>query len=141
MAAPVTSTRIFRIIVPASDLERAAQFYQALLGDEGMRVSPGRHYFTCGGVILAVYSPKADGDPVEPRPNFEHIYFAVGDLEELYRRAQRVGGLSTRTGDGNLPMGAIARRPWGERSFYMSDPSGNPLCFVDETTVFTRGPA
>ena len=75
----------------------------------------------------------------EPRPNCEHIYFAVGDLEDVYRRARRVGGLSTRTGDGDLPMGGIAQRPWGERSFYINDPSGNPLCFVDERTVFTTG--
>jgi hypothetical protein len=34
-------------------------------------------------------------------------------------------------------MGAIARRPWGERSFYMRDPFGNPLCFVDEASLFT----
>ena len=131
--------RIYRVIMPVSDLDRAAHFYRQLLGDEGMRVSPGRHYFTCGGVILAVYSPRDDGDPVESRPNFEHVYFAVPDLEEVFQRAQRVGGLSTKTGDGHLPMGAIARRPWGERSFYMNDPSGNPLCFVDENSVFTPG--
>jgi hypothetical protein len=33
-------------------------------------------------------------------------------------------------------MGEIATRPWGQRSFYMRDPFGNPLCFVDETTIF-----
>jgi catechol 2,3-dioxygenase-like lactoylglutathione lyase family enzyme len=135
----VTTTRIYRIIMPVSDIDRAALFYRQLLGDEGMRVSPGRHYFACGGVVLAVYSPQADGDPVESRPNFEHVYFAVQNLEDVYQRALRVGGLSMRTGDGNLPMGAIAQRPWGERSFYMNDPSGNPLCFVDEKTVFTPG--
>jgi hypothetical protein len=30
----------------------------------------------------------------------------------------------------------IRRRPWGERSFYGLDPSGNPVCFVDSATVF-----
>jgi predicted enzyme related to lactoylglutathione lyase len=133
----VASTRIFRIIMPAADLEAAVRFYQGLLEQEGMQISPGRHYFGCGGVILAVYNPKGNGDPAEPRPNFEHVYFAVADLDEAFRRAERVGGLSALTGDGNLPMGRIARRPWGERSFYMSDPFGNPLCFVDETTVYT----
>jgi hypothetical protein len=67
------------------------------------------------------------------------VYFAVDDLDDAYRRAERLGGLSTEIGDGNLPMGQIARRPWGERSFYMSDPFGNPLCFVDATTLFTAG--
>ena len=52
---------------------------------------------------------------------------------------RQAGGLSTAIGDGNLPMGKIARRPWGEVSFYLHDPSGNPLCFVDEQSVY-RGP-
>ncbi len=133
----MAAARIYRIIMPVSDLETAARFYQGLLGEEGMRVSPGRHYFACGGVILALYSPKGDGDKVEPRPNFEHVYFAVADLDDAFRCAQAVGGLSTATGDGNLPMGKIAKRPWGERSFYMKDPFDNPLCFVDEKTIFT----
>ena len=34
-------------------------------------------------------------------------------------------------------MGAIVVRPWGERSFYAEDPTGNPLCFVDDRTLFT----
>jgi uncharacterized glyoxalase superfamily protein PhnB len=28
---------------------------------------------------------------------------------------------------------------WGERSFYLSDPFGNPLCFVEQGTEFTSG--
>ena len=129
--------RIFRIIVPVADLEKASAYYTALLGLEGQRVSPGRHYFDSGGVILALYNPGADGDRQPVRPLPEHLYFAVGDLEAVFRRAQSLGGLSTETGDGGLPMGKIAVRPWGERSFYMTDPFGNPLCFVDEKTVFT----
>jgi catechol 2,3-dioxygenase-like lactoylglutathione lyase family enzyme len=123
--------------MPVGDFEAAVRFYIALLDDPGMHVSPGRHYFNCGDVTLAVYSPKADGDDRVPRPNFDHVYFAVGDLESVYQRAQRVGGLSVETGDGALPMGQIVHRPWGERSFYMHDPFGNPLCFVDATSVFS----
>jgi len=137
----MAGARLFRVIVPVSSIEGAAAFYGALLDQPGMRVSPGRHYFMCGATILACYEPKADGDPAEPRANFEHLYFAVADLEAVYARAGRLGGLVEATGDGNLPMGAIARRPWGERSFYMRDPFGNPLCFVDEATLFTSGPA
>src|SRR5262245_41419704 len=131
------SARLFRVIVPVDNLDAAVSFYSALLETPGFRVSGGRHYFPCGDVILAVYDPKGDGDRTIPRPNFEHIYFAVDDLDAAHHRAQRVGGLATETGDGGLAMGKIAKRPWGERSFYLHDPFGNPLCFVDSKTLFT----
>jgi len=137
----MSTPRLFRVILPVDDIEPAAAFYAELLGQSGMRVSGGRHYFRCGDVMLAVYSPKGDGDRREPRPNWDHVYFAVDDLEEVYRRAQKLGGLSTHVGDGRLPMGEIATRPWGERSFYLSDPFGNPLCFVDSQTLFTGRPS
>ena len=31
---------------------------------------------------------------------------------------------------------AIEVRPWGERSFYCTDPDGHLLCFVDDQTLF-----
>lgn len=135
-AKPATP-RLYRLIVPVSDIDRAARFYGELLRIEGARVSGGRHYFDCGGVILALYQPSGDGDEKEAKPLPEHVYFAVSDLESVFESAKRVGGLSKETGDGGLAMGAIAKRPWGERSFYMSDPFGTPLCFVDNTTLFT----
>lgn len=128
--------RLFRVIAPVTNLEEAARFYSAIFDTPGFRISPGRHYFDCGGVILALYDAVADGDAAPVRPNGEHIYFAVPDLATVFSRAERAGGLSTAIGDGNLPMGQIARRPWGEVSFYLHDPSGNPLCFVDEQSVF-----
>ena len=136
MATP----RLFRVILPVGDLEAVVPFYAALLGQPGFRVSPGRHYFKCGDVTLAIYSPRGDGDPREPRPNFDHVYFAVDDLEAVFQRAEKTGGLSVETGDGELAMGQIETRPWGERSFYMHDPFGNPLCFVDAATLFTGPP-
>ena len=125
--------------MPVGDLETAVRYYAALLDQPGMRVSGGRHYFKCGAVMLAVYSPAGDGDSTKPRPNFGHVYFSTSDLEGCYKRAQAAGGLSREIGDGKLPMGEIAKRPWGERSFYVDDPFGNPLCFVDEATLF-KGP-
>jgi catechol 2,3-dioxygenase-like lactoylglutathione lyase family enzyme len=75
---------LFRVIVPVSDIERAALFYSALLGAAGSRVSPGRHYFECEGTILACYDPQADGDGRDAKPLPEPIYFAVDDLESIY---------------------------------------------------------
>jgi catechol 2,3-dioxygenase-like lactoylglutathione lyase family enzyme len=127
---------LFRVIMPVGDLETAVRFYSALLDQPGMRISGGRHYFRCGAVTLAVYSPAGDGDSAQPRANFGHVYFSTAHLEACYARAQAVGGLPREMGDGGLPMGEIAKRPWGERSFYVDDPFGNPLCFVDESTLF-----
>jgi catechol 2,3-dioxygenase-like lactoylglutathione lyase family enzyme len=137
----MSTLRLYRVIVPVGDIESAAMFYGTLFGQPGARVSPGRHYFVCGDVTLALYSPRADGDERDPRPNFDHLYFAVDVLEELHRRAGQLGALSTEVGDGHLSMGEIATRPWGERSFYLRDPFGNPLCFVDSLTLFTGQPA
>jgi len=137
----MASARLYRVILPVDSLDDAVRFYAALLDDAGMRISPGRHYFRCGEVTLAVYDPAADGDARTPRPNFDHVYFAVDDLETVFARAQRLGTLSKEVGDGGLPMGEIACRPWGERSFYVQDSFGNPLCFVDAASIFTGKPA
>jgi catechol 2,3-dioxygenase-like lactoylglutathione lyase family enzyme len=136
----MSTARLYRVIMPVRELDAAVQFYSSLLAQPGFRVSGGRHYFRCGDVTLAVYSPADDGDPREPHPNFDHVYFAVDSLEEVFERAQVAGGLSVESGDGDLPMGEIATRPWGERSFYLHDPFGNPLCFVDASSLFTGPP-
>ncbi len=121
--------RLYRVILPVFDIERAAAFYAHLLDTPGERVSPGRHYFDCGGVILACFDPQADGDGFDARSNQEHLYFAIDDLDATYERASQSGCQWVEEG--------IATRPWGERSFYVRDPFGNPLCFVDASTVFT----
>jgi predicted enzyme related to lactoylglutathione lyase len=129
---------LFRVIVPVSDIERAAHFYGALLGDEGPRVSPGRHYFDCEGTILVCYDPQADGDGRVAKPLPESIYIAVDDLESTYACAEAAGAsLSAAIVPDVGPLGRIAQRPWGERSFYATDPFENPLCFVARDSVFT----
>ena len=45
--------RLYRVILPVADIERAVAFYRTVLGVPGQRISQGRHYFGCGGVILA----------------------------------------------------------------------------------------
>lgn len=129
---------LFRVLIPVSDIEKAATFYSALLDMPGTRVSAGRHYFDCGGTILACFDPQADGDGYEARPNPECIYLSTQDLEGVFARARLVGADFPEETLPNVgPLGEISARPWGETSFYIADPFGNPLCFVDETTCFT----
>jgi catechol 2,3-dioxygenase-like lactoylglutathione lyase family enzyme len=121
--------RLYRVILQVSDIELATRFYQSLLQQPGQRVSPGRHYFDCGGVILACFDPRADGDDFNARPNPDHVYLAIDDLESFFNRAKT---LNCRRIDA-----FIRTQPWGERSFYLLDPFDNPICFVDESTVFS----
>ena len=122
--------RLYRVIVPVADINRAKVFYAALLEQEGRPVSPGRHYFGCEGVILACFDTRADGDPWDATPNPDYIYLSVDDLEGALGRAESAGASITRP---------IQTWPWGERSFYCADPFGNKLCFVDSATLFTAG--
>jgi uncharacterized glyoxalase superfamily protein PhnB len=131
MPVATTGPRLFRVILPVSSIERAAAFYGHVLGQAGERVSEGRHYFGCGGVILACFDPRADGDPWDAAPNPDHVYFAVRDLDACFER------VST-TADATI-VSPVETQPWGERSFYCTDPFGNKLCFVDERTLFTAG--
>jgi uncharacterized glyoxalase superfamily protein PhnB len=121
--------RLYRVILPVSDIEAATTFYRELLMQAGRRISPVRHYFDCGGTILACFDPRADGDDFDARPNPDHIYFAVTDVDAVFNLARNLG---CKQMDGNVKL-----QPWGERCFYVKDPFGNPVCFVDEQTVFT----
>ncbi|GIH18270.1 VOC family protein [Rugosimonospora africana] len=126
--------RLYRMIVPVRDINLAAQFYGALLGQSGERVSSGRHYFDCGGTLLACWDPIADGDPEWTGPNTGHIYLSTTEpLEDVQLRA----AAASATPD---PLdGEIRVQPWGERSFYASDPWGNPFCVVQAGTEYRGG--
>lgn len=127
--------KLFRVILQVDNLDKAAEFYSTLLGDPGRRIPrASRHYIDCGPVILALVDVAAGGEKAKPLP--DKIYFAVGGLEKVYSRASELGCLSTADVHG-ASAGEIVVRPWGERSFYVNDPWGNGLCFVDETTLFT----
>lgn len=127
--------KLFRVILQVNDLDKAAEFYSKLLNDPGRRIPrASRHYFDCGPVILALVDPTAGGESAKPLPDY--IYFSVGNLEQVYARARELGCLSTEDVHG-ASASEIVVRPWGERSFYVEDPWGNGLCFVDDKTLFT----
>lgn len=124
--------KLYRIILPVGNIEKAAQFYSSLLGMSGERVSPGRHYFNLEGTILACYDPKADGDDGDPQWKMhdnQYIYIAVDNLEETFQTLQGLNPL--------MMDDTIEKMPWGERLFYLNDPWGNPVCFVERSTIFS----
>jgi len=118
--------RIFRVAVPATDIDRSRRFYEQLLGVDADDTVPSRLYFHCEDVILAVVDWE-----VEPlgafRPTPENLYFATSDLDGAHARAAAAGAEA---------LSPAEVRPWGERSFYCRDPDGNLLCFVDDSTLF-----
>jgi len=128
--------RLYRVILPVSDIDVAARFYADVLGEPGRRVSAGRHYFGDegqGGAILACYSPSADGDESrygaawQPHP-LQYVYFSVSDLEAARTRCAAAGA-------GEITE--IEKMPWGETMFYALDPFGNPISFVRAGSEFT----
>ena len=129
---------LYRIILQVDNLDRAEEFYGKLLGDRGRRIPRGsRHYIDCGPVILALVDVTAENSiAAKPEPLPDYIYFAVDDVDAVHARARELNCLSTEDVHGDS-AGDVVVRPWRERSFYVHDPWGNGLCFVDEKTLFT----
>lgn len=121
--------RAFRIAVPASDLDRSRAFFEHVLGLPADDTVPTRLYFHCDGFIVALidWAVENHGEPSPVRPLPDHLYFATDDLEATLDRAVEAGATID---------SPIETQPWGERSFYCSDPDRHPLCFVDQTTLF-----
>lgn len=122
--------QFFRLNVEVGNLEEAISFYSKLLGLQGRRQPGARCYFDCGPVNLSVIQAAT------PHPAAKALYFTLRELEPAFGRAEELGCLSQESVH-DAPGGGIVVRPWGERSFYAVDPWGNPLCFVEEGTVYT----
>ncbi|HSR98961.1 MAG TPA: VOC family protein [Kofleriaceae bacterium] len=126
--------RLFRVTLEVSNLDQATQLYSELLATPGKRHPGARHYYDCGGVILAVLDVSRGGIPPTPGP--KSLYFAVHDVDAVHARASRLGVLAPYQVHGQ-PAGEVIKRPWGERSFYVVDPWGNDLCFCEDGTLYT----
>ncbi|MEQ1810086.1 MAG: VOC family protein [Terricaulis sp.] len=112
-----------------SDLAAAQSFYEALFGVQG-RGQPGhRFYINPGPVALQVVASP------NPHPAAKALYFTVTDLDAIHARAASLNALSDESVHGQRG-GGISVKPWRERSFYVNDPWGNQLCFVEAGTVY-----
>lgn len=123
--------KLYRVILPVTDIEKAVTYYSAIFETPGKRVSPGRHYFNLDGTILAFYDPTADGDGFGEGWRFhEHqfVYISTSQLDYIHNRIKSLGGQKVLT--------PIESMPWGERLFYLTDAFACNICFVDAETVF-----
>jgi len=123
---------LFRINVEVGNLDQAADFYGNLFGVEGRKQAGSRCYFTCGPVTLQVVDVSSVS---KPHPAAKALYFTVKDLDAVFARAKALGCLSSEDVHG-VSGGEISVRPWGERSFYAEDKWHNPLCFVEDGTIY-----
>jgi predicted enzyme related to lactoylglutathione lyase len=81
-------TRLGQIQVRAHDVERAAAFYENVLGLKLLfKAPPGLAFFDCGGVRLMLDRPE--------KPEFDHassiLYFAVPDIQAAYGKMKESG--------------------------------------------------
>jgi len=125
--------QFFRLNIEVGDLAAGIEFYTKLLDIPGRKQPGSRVYFDAGPVTLQVVDVSSAG---KPHPAAKALYFTVKDLDAAFARAKSLGCLS-RESVHDAPGGGIVVRPWGERSFYADDPWSNPLCFVEEGTVYT----
>jgi methylmalonyl-CoA/ethylmalonyl-CoA epimerase len=88
LAAGIGINRIGQIAINAKDVDRAAAFYQDVLGLTLLFRAPGGlAFFDCGGVRLML-------DRAE-KPEFDHpssiLYFAVPDIQTAYGKLKEGG--------------------------------------------------
>src|SRR6201987_3052979 len=81
-------TRLGQIQIRTHDVERAAEFYEKVLGLKLLfKAPPGLAFFDCGGVRLMLDRPD--------KPEFDHassiLYFAVPDIRARHARMKEDG--------------------------------------------------
>ena len=112
--------RLLRIApeVPVSNLREAIEYYGQQLGFAVAMEMPDGDYAVVERDGVAIHLFQSN-DPVQA-PIGVHIF--TRGLDELYKEFQSRGVTITQ---------AIVRKPWGNRDFRVSDPSGNVLKFTE----------
>jgi predicted enzyme related to lactoylglutathione lyase len=121
--------QFFRMNIEVGDLTAAQRFYETLLNTQGRGQAGQRFYINAGPVAFQVVASA------NPHAAAKALYFTVTDLDAIHARASSLDALSNEMVHG-LQAGDVSVKPWGERSFYVNDPWGNQLCFVEAGTVY-----
>ena len=88
MTTGIGITRLGQVQVGTQDVERAADFYENVLGLKLLfKAPPGLAFFDCGGVRLMLDRPE--------KPEFNHpssiLYFAVPDIQAAHAHMKEKG--------------------------------------------------
>ena len=88
IAEGVGISRLGQIQIRAHDVERAAAFYENVLGLKLLfKAPPGLAFFDCGGVRLMLDRPE--------KREFDHpssiLYFAVSDIQAAHAKMKQSG--------------------------------------------------
>jgi len=117
--------RIWDVTFTVSDLERAVDFYERVLGLPKKYQFSNYAGFDCGGVEIGL-APSAlrqavDGIPVGEREGAPCVDLMVTDVDEAYRVLR---------GNGVRFLKEPHDTPWGGRIALFADPDGNVLQLV-----------
>ena len=109
--------RIWDVSLTVSDLQRAAVFYEQVLGLSKKYKYSSYAGFDCGGVEIGL----VPGEPAEHIPGVPVVDFLVEDIDEAYQ------ALSTK---GVQFLKPPQDTQWGSRLAVFTDPDGNRLQLV-----------
>jgi catechol 2,3-dioxygenase-like lactoylglutathione lyase family enzyme len=113
---------IMQILVPVTDVDRATDFYEAVLGLPLLFKYPGTAFFDADGVRLYLAKPTD--------PGFEGtatIYFRVDDVSATFERLQAAGA-AVRSG----PVIAHRDEAYDLWLAFVRDPDGNNIGLMRE---------
>ena len=102
---------------PVADLPEALRYYDEVLGFRTVMMMPEGDYAVVQRDGVAVHLFQADA---EATPISFHI-FAQG-LDALFTEFE---------GNGAFLKQGVARQPWGNRDFRITDPFGNEIKFTE----------
>ena len=101
-----------------SDLKRAVEFYEKILGLEKKYEYSSYVGFECGGVEIGLI-PKSDKKPCNNYP--PDVEFLVDNIEEFYEKLKEKGVNFVKE---------LHDEPWGGKQATFLDPDGNVLEIV-----------
>ncbi|MEM3874630.1 MAG: VOC family protein [Candidatus Bathyarchaeia archaeon] len=101
-----------------SDLKKAAQFYEEILGLEKKYEYSSYVGFECGGVEIGLIPKLKKGERASLSPSVE---FLVDDVEKFYKELKSKGVKFVKE---------LHEEPWGGKQATFTDPDGNILEIV-----------